>query len=203
MSYLKPKSLAAQGCMKLGECTEKVLPITSIDVLIDHYGEDWLTPDHEQEIIALIDRLNAVGANPYLASDFYFQVGVRGVYYTDINGLFMNEYYGRNIDAFLTVIRHEAWHAAQDCMAGTINNTMMAIILDPDEIPNSVKMITDIRYKFFAPDAIPWEQEAIYAGSTPNMTADALNACASGEMWTEYKPTPKTEEWQREKGFMK
>ena len=59
-----------------------------------------------------------------------------------------------------------------------------------------------IRYKFFAPAAIPWEQEAIYAGTVANMTADALNACATGEMWREYEPTPKTKEWLKQNGYM-
>jgi hypothetical protein len=28
----------------------------------------------------------------------------------------------------MSVMRHEGWHAAQDCMAGTIKNSMIAII---------------------------------------------------------------------------
>ena len=201
--FLPAKSLAAQGCMKVGDCRQKVVPITSVDVLIDHYGRDWLTPDLKQEMAALIDRINAVGINLNLASDYYFIKDVRGVYFTDTNGMFMNEYEGRNVEAFLSVLRHEGWHAAQDCMAGTLDNSMVAIILDPAEIPDGVKLMTEVRYGLFAPRAIPWEQEAIFAGAVPNMTADALNACAAGEMWTEYTPTPKTEEWLRKKGFMK
>ena len=48
---------------RLGTASKKVVPITSIDVLIDHYGKDWLTPDLKQEMTALIDRINAVGVN--------------------------------------------------------------------------------------------------------------------------------------------
>ena len=173
---LQPKSLAAQGCMRLGVCTDYVVPITSVDVLT----------------ITL-----------YLASDFYFLKDVRGVYYTDNNGMYMNEYHGRYADVFLNVLRHEAWHAAQDCMAGSLDNSKVAIILDPTLIPNDVKMRTQIRYQFFAPKSIPWEQEAIFASETPFMTVDALAACAEGDMWQEYKPTPKTEEWLKNNGFMK
>ena len=201
--FIPAKSRAAQGRMKVGDCKQKVVRISSIDVLTDHYGDDWLTPDLKQEMTALIDRINAIGVNLYLASDYYFIKDVRGVYYTDTNGMYMNEYEGRNVEAFLSVLQHEAWHAAQDCMAGTLDNSMVAIILDPAEIPDGVKMLTEIRYQFFAPHAIPWEQEAILAGSTPNMTTDALNACAAGEMWREYTPTPKTEEWLKQNGFMK
>ena len=88
-------------------------------------------------------------------------------------------------------------------MAGTLDNSMVAIILDPAEIPDPVKMMTEIRYKFFAPRAIPWEQEAIFAGAVPNMTVDALKACSAGSMWNVYTPTPKTEEWLKKNGFMK
>ena len=201
--FLPAKSLAAQGCMKVGDCRQKVVPITSVDVLIDHYGRDWLTPDLKQEMAALIDRINAVGVNLNLASDYYFIKDVRGVYFTDTNGMFMNEYEGRNVEAFLSVLRHEGWHAAQDCMAGTLDNSMVAIILDPEEIPDGVKLMTEVRYGLFAPRAIPWEQEAIFAGAVPNMTVDALKACGAGSMWNVYTPTPKTEEWLKKNGFMK
>ena len=201
--FIPAKSLAAQGCMKVGDCRQKVVPITDVGVLIKHYGADWLTPDLSYEMTALIDRINAVGVKLYLASDYYFIKDVRGVYFTDTNGMYMNEYEGRNVEAFISVLRHEAWHAAQDCMAGTLDNSMVAIILDPAEVPDSVKMMTEVRYGLFAPRAIPWEQEAIFAGAVPNMTADALNACAAGEMWTEYTPTPKTKEWLKKNGFMK
>lgn len=201
--FLRPNTLAAQGCMKVRDYTDNIIRITSIDVLTDHYGDDWLVPDLAQELIALIDRINAVGIELFLADDFYFLRDVRGVYYTDTNGMFMNESPGHKAETFLTVLRHEAWHAVQDCMAGTLDNSMVAIVLDPRTIPDHVKLLTDIRYKFFAPQAIPWEQEAILAGDVPDMSADALNACASGEMWTEYTPTPKTEEWLKKNGFMK
>ena len=53
------------------------------------------------------------------------------------------------------------------------------------------------------PKAIPWEKEAMWAGKTEGMTQKALEACAAGEMWKVYKPTPKTAEWLREKGYIK
>ena len=201
--FIEPNSLAAQGCMKVGDCTKGVIRITSLKRLIIHYGPGWLEPGMEKEVAKLIEEINAIGVDLYLASDFYFLKDVRGVYYTDNNGLYMNEVRGQDAKAFLAVLRHEGWHAAQDCMAGTLDNSMVAIILDPAEIPDPVKMMTEIRYKFFAPRAIPWEQEAIFAGGVPNMTVDALKACSAGSMWNVYTPTPKTEEWLKNNGFMK
>jgi len=55
----------------------------------------------------------------------------------------------------------------------------------------------------FATKAIPWEKEAMWAGKTEGMTQKALQACAAGEMWKVYEPTPKTAEWLREKGYIK
>ena len=51
---LQPKSLAAQGCMRLGVCTDYVVPITSVDVLTDHYGDTWLKPKLKKEMTAFI-----------------------------------------------------------------------------------------------------------------------------------------------------
>jgi len=34
------------------------------------------------------------------------------------------------------------------------------------------------------------------------MTAKALTACANGKMWEVYKPTPLTEKWLREEGYL-
>ena len=103
----------------------------------------------------------------------------------------------------MMVLRHEGWHAAQDCMAGTIDNTFIAVIHNPDVVPERWKLSAQARYGLFQSNAIPWEQEAIWAGHTPFMTADALNACASGAMWTEYDPTPKTREWLTNQGYIK
>ena len=35
----------------------------------------------------------------------------------------------------MSVMRHEGWHAAQDCMAGTIENSMIAIIMNEEDVP--------------------------------------------------------------------
>ena len=199
---VEPKTRAALGCMKLGECTEEVYRITDISHLVEHYGDTW-ADIYEQEIVALIDRLNAAGVEVYLGASRYFLVGQRGIYYTDNNKLFMNESYGLSPRSFIETFRHEAWHAVQDCMAGTINNSYVAIVFDNTLIPNEAKILADVRYQFFAPKAIPWEQEAIWAGDEAYMSADALNACAAGEMWNEYEPTPKTKEWLVDKGFIK
>ena len=35
----------------------------------------------------------------------------------------------------MSVVRHEGWHAAQDCMAGSIDNNTVAVILPTESVP--------------------------------------------------------------------
>jgi hypothetical protein len=101
----------------------------------------------------------------------------------------------------MSVMRHEGWHAAQDCMAGTIDNNFIAIIKNEEEVPRMYEAIVKSAYAA-QPHAIPWEKEAYWAGQTEGMTAAALKSCAAGTMWTDYEPTPMTREWLVEKGFI-
>jgi hypothetical protein len=52
------------------------------------------------------------------------------------------------------------------------------------------------------PGAIPWEKEAMWAGKTEGMTMAALSACATGEMWNVYPPTPLTREYLVKEGYI-
>jgi len=101
----------------------------------------------------------------------------------------------------MSVMRHEGWHAAQDCMAGTIDNSMIAIIMDEEKVPQLWQDIASKTYEF-QPSAIPWEKEAFWAGKTAGMTQDALESCARGTMWTDYEPTPMTREWLVKNGYL-
>ncbi len=49
---------------------------------------------------------------------------------------------------------------------------------------------------------MPWEAEASWAGREEGMTAQALEACATGKMWEIYDPTPLTEQWLKENGYL-
>ena len=185
---VRPNSLDATGCMKVGDCTNNVVKIETYDDVIEHYP--FYGRDHEEEITSLLAALNASGVEVFIADHSYFPIDNRGLYYTDVNKMFLNDIYVANAKTLLEVMRHEGWHAAQDCMAGDISNTYIAVIHNDNLIPNTHKVMADLRYGRSMPNAIPWEQEAIWSASVPNMTADALNACARGQMWNEYEPTP-------------
>lgn len=98
----------------------------------------------------------------------------------------------------MMVMRHEGWHAAQDCMAGTIDNSLIAIIKPEDEVPMLWRTLAERTYP---KNAVPWEAEAGWAGRTEGMTQAALEACAAGKMWEVYPPTPLTDKWLKENGY--
>jgi hypothetical protein len=86
-------------------------------------------------------------------------------------------------------------------MAGTIDNSLIAIILPEDSVPPLYQEIVKSTYRD-QPGAIPWEKEAYWAGKTEGMTAKALESCARGTMWTDYEPTPLTRKYLVEKGYL-
>jgi len=99
----------------------------------------------------------------------------------------------------MQVMRHEGWHAAQDCMAGTIDNSFIAIIKPEEEVPMLWRVMAERTYP---ESAVPWEAEAQWAGRTEGMTMQALEACANGNMWEVYPPTPMTGEWLQKNGYL-
>ena len=193
----------SMGCMLLQECTDHV---RELKVVSDLNKDDYLA-DVDYGIVAdefnsLVRSLNTVGSRVFLADQRYFPVGHRGVYHTVSNNFFLNVSHMRRPGTMMSVMRHEGWHAAQDCMAGTIKNNMIAIIHNEEDVPKMYQAIAKSAYAS-QPHAIPWEKEAYWAGHTEGMTQAALESCARGTMWTDYEPTPMTREWLEENNFIK
>ena len=194
-------TIDAMGCMLVQDCTDNVRRIKNIDDIRADY------PDSDYDLIAdefnsLARSLTKVGVKIFLAPSKYFPVGHRGVYHTVGNNFFLNEAYMHRQGTLMSVMRHEGWHAAQDCMAGTIKNNMIAIIHNEEDVPKMWQELVKRTYKDM-PHAIPWEKEAYWAGKTEGMTMQALQSCARGTMWTDYEPTPMTREWLEEEGYIK
>ena len=193
-------SMDAMGCMLLKECTKDVERInSSIDLEHAYPDSDWNAVKEEFDFIMI--AFKNIGVNVYLADERYFPVGHRGVYHTVSNHFYLNKRYMYRPHVLMSVVRHEGWHAAQDCMAGTIKNNFIAIIMDEEKVPGLYQSIAKSAYAT-QPEAIPWEKEAYWAGHTEGMTQAALESCARGTMWSDYDPTPLTKKWLKEKGFI-
>ena len=191
-------SMDSMGCMLLRECTKDVQQVFSINDIVNAH------PDSDYNFVAdefnnMLVSLSQVGVKVFLADEKYFPVGHRGVYHTVSNNFFLNKTYMRRPGVLMSVMRHEGWHVAQDCMAGTIDNNLIAIIKPEEEVPMIWREMVERTYP---KSAVPWEAEASWAGRTEGMTQKALEACATGAMWEVYEPTPLTRKYLVKEGFL-
>jgi len=191
-------TMDSMGCMILRECTDNVRRITSIKDIQNNY------PNSDYSAIAvefdsMLVSLDKIGVMVFLADEKYFPVGHRGVYHTVSNNFYLNDAYMRRQGVLMSVLRHEGWHAAQDCMAGSIENSLIAIIKPEEEVP---KLWREMVERSYPKSAVPWEAEATWAGKTAGMTEKALAACATGKMWEVYEPTPLTRKYLVEEGYI-
>jgi len=193
-------SYDAMGCMLMRECTKDVKEVFSmLDVSSNYENMEEFT-SVAQEFNNMLMSLNQIGVKVYLADERYFPHMHRGVYHTVGNNFFLNKKYMDDPATLMMVMRHEGWHAAQDCMAGSIKNSMIAIIHDEEDVPILWRTLAERTY----PEAqVPWEAEAQWAGRTEDMTMKALQSCAAGTMWTDYELTPLTRKWLEEEGYIK
>ena len=192
-------SMDAMGCMLLRECTEGVEEVFSLLDVSSQYPRPERYTFASLEFNTLLMTLRDIGIKVYLADEKYFPVDHRGVYHTVSNNFFLNKRHMDNPATLMSVMRHEGWHAAQDCMAGSINNSLLAIIMPEESVPVIWRVMAERTY---AANQVPWEAEAAWAGRTEGMTQAALDACATGKMWEVYEPTPLTRKWLVEEGFI-
>ena len=189
----------SMGCMLLRECVEdthRVKDVGDLSRLLDMEFNN----EYTSELNDIISSLTEVGVEFYVADQKYFVSRTRGIYSTTENKFFLNPTYLPDAESVVNTIRHEGWHTAQDCMAGSLYNSKIAVIWHDGVVPHSYQLRADILYG--GGPAVPWEREAMWAMETPFMTANALRACASPKpMWDIYPPTPMTGEWLVDNGY--
>jgi hypothetical protein len=195
------KSYHSLGCLILKECTDGVVRIRSLEDIkkaIPGANFDW----YEGEIDDLLHAMDKIGIEVYIAEDKYFPPNHRGVYTPNGNTMFLNRSWMLEPHYLLAVMRHEGWHAAQDCMAGTIDNSHVAVIHWDAHIP---QFWVETARNTYPENVVPWESEAMWAATQNNMTYRALLACGSDRqaMWEAYEPTPLTREWLVNEGWIK
>ena len=192
-------SMDAMGCMLVRECTKDVEEVHSLlDISANYPNTEEFTPV-AQEFNNMLMSLKQIGVKVFLADQRYFPKMHRGVYHTVSNNFYLNKKYMDDPATLMMVMRHEGWHAAQDCMAGTIENSMIAIIMPEEDVPMLWRVMVERTYPA---SAVPWEAEAQWAGRTEDMTMKALQSCAAGTMWTDYDPTPLTYKWLKENNYV-
>ena len=194
----KWNTLNSMGCMMLRECKEGTELILSW-VDLGKQFEPW-----KDELEKIFSAMGQAKIGAYIADDKYFVKDTRGLYDVRENNFFLNKKYLNDPQRIVSVIRHEGWHAVQDCMAGTLGNTFTAVVWPDGKVPDWVRRGAEITYET-SPGAIPYEAEAMYASMSNVETADALEVCAHPlkNMWDVYPPTPLTKEWLIKKGYIR
>ena len=166
------RSFDSVGCMMLRECTEGVRQVKSWE----DFGPEYQIA--ASELDKIIQAMDKVGAAIYIADEKYFALRMRGVYDVRGNNIFLNEFYIDQPTKIIQVIRHEGWHAAQDCMAGTLENTFTALIHPEEAVPDWIRRGAERTYP---KNVLPFEAEAMWAMYVENKTVEALKVCGSSK----------------------
>ena len=165
-------------CMIYRKCKDGVKPINDISDIASFY------PNSNFDIVAdefnrMLTSLKKIGVEVFLGDERYFPPLYRGVYSTTKNNIYLNEKYMSNPAKFITTMRHEGWHVAQDCKAG-IKNKKMNTIISEKYIPKSYHDTVEEIYAD-RPDEIWFEKGAYWAAHVLGMTEAALESCIESE----------------------
>ena len=170
----------AMQCMRHEKCTAGVNEVKAKDF------------DYNPEIKTILTNLDKMGVTVHEAIPEYFVDEYRALYYSDVNRIYLNKKYTDDPGMFIRALRHEAWHAAQDCMGGGMHNSDIMPMLEATTIPDDIVQETFARYGF-DPHTVRIEREAVWSMDMPWMTVDALEACNSDTpIWETYFPPKRT-----------
>ena len=165
------------NCMASRRCRDGVKSINDISDIASSY------PDSNFDIVAdefnrMLATLKRIGIKVFLGDEKYFPEVYRGVYSTSRNTFYLNKGYMDTPKSLIRTMRHEGWHAAQDCKAG-INNMRLELIVSEHLVPKSYRNLVEEIYHD-EPDQIPFESEAYFAAYRKDLTQLALDVCALG-----------------------
>ena len=165
------------NCMASRRCRDGVKSINDISDIASSY------PDSNFDIVAdefnrMLATLKRIGIKVFLGDEKYFPEVYRGVYSTSRNTFYLNKGYMNTPESLIRTMRHEGWHAAQDCKAG-INNMRLELIVSEYLVPKSYRNLVEEIYHD-EPDQIPFESEAYFAAYRKDLTQLALDVCALG-----------------------
>ena len=163
------------NCMASRRCRDGVKSINDISDIASSY------PDSDFDIIAdefnrMLATLKRIGIKVFLGDEKYFPEIYRGVYSTSRNTFYLNKGYMDTPKSLIRTMRHEGWHAAQDCKAG-IDNMRLELIVSEHLVPKSYRNLVEEIY-YDEPDQIPFESEAYFASYRKDLTQLALDVCA-------------------------
>ena len=115
--HYTPYTVSALGCMKLGDCKDGVYKVSKADDL-ETFGDLYLTQAERAEAEGLVEVLEDLNVDVYIAESQYFPTSMVAVYYTDINTIFLNGERTNIPTTILQSLRHEGWHGVSHSEKG-------------------------------------------------------------------------------------
>lgn len=163
------------NCMTSRRCRDGVKSINDISDIASSY------PNSNFDIVAdefnrMLATLKRIGIEVFLGDEKDFPEIYRGVYSTSRNTFYLNKGYMDTPKSLIRTMRHEGWHAAQDCKAG-IDNMRLELIVSEHLVPKSYRNFVEEMYHD-EPDQIPFESEAYFVAYRKDLTQLALEICA-------------------------
>jgi len=164
-------------CMASRRCRDGVKSINDISDIANSYPNSNfdIVADEFNGMLATLDR---IGIKVFLGDEKYFPEVYRGVYSTKRNTFYLNKGYMNTPESLIRTMRHEGWHAAQDCKAG-IDNMRLELLVSEHLVPEYYRNLAEGIYHD-EPDQIPFESEAYFAAYMKDLTQLALDVCAFG-----------------------
>jgi len=165
-SIFTPVNAANQGklsCMYTRWCRNNVQLIKSIN----HVEKQFPNDNYDSianEFNQLVDNLKRFRVKVFLADKKYFPKRTIGIYNNRNNNIYLNKKYMHNQVQLIRTLRHEAWHAAQDCKTG-LRSGSLGIILEQKYIP----------------EVVDYERGAIIASRNKGMSKAALDSCYTND----------------------
>jgi hypothetical protein len=194
---VKKHTVGALGCAVLLECKNNIERVT-VDYNFGPQQTEYL-----EEIKRIVKSFDSLSVEFYIADEFYFPHNTNGIYKPGLNRLIIRKDLLDDKNEFIKTLRHEGWHVVQDAMAGGVNNAFIAQVHQDHEIPETLKLRTQLVYGAAGQTAgMSWEIDANIAELHPNKTAKYLEMAIVAPLWTQVEPTPLTKDWLVGCGYM-
>jgi len=188
-------TVRSMDCMIAGRCIDNVYRVKNINDIRSQSEYYSIS----QEFNSIVSSLNKIGVKVFVGPEKYFPTEYRGIYHTESNNFYLNESHIQDPEVLISIMRHEGWHVAQDCMAGSIKNPVMALLYPEKKVP---QVWYSVARKLYSKSEVPFEAEAKWAGNTKGMTSKALKVCSNGKMWNTYESNQSTRQWLRQEGYI-
>ena len=134
------------------------------------------------ELARFFKAADKLGIKLYITKAKHFGDNNQGVYNVVYNNIYLNEDIIKHPLGTVRVLRHEIWHAVQDCAAGGLSNTSSKSIFSTDELPEGVKKTANDLYKHTSDKTKEEEAGAIYVSTKRYKSVESLEECARKEV---------------------